>query len=114
MVTRSMSKLAAAAGGLALVALAGAGIASADGLSQQAINTTCNYGQVHAALQAQNPGFANMLDSQPSAQAFLQDFLASPPDARRASAQRAQATHPAQAGAFIPVINNVAATCNNF
>jgi hemophore-related protein len=114
MVTRSMSKLAAAAGGLALVALAGAWIASADGLSDQAINTTCNYGQVHAALQAQNPSFASLLDSHPDAQSFLQDYLASPPSARRAKAQNAQATHPAQAGAFIPVINNVAATCNNF
>ena len=114
MVTRSMSKLAAAAGGLALVALAGAGIASADGLSQQAINTTCNYGQVHAALQAQNPSFASLLDSHPDAQSFLQNFLASPPADRLAQAQRAQASHPAQAGAFIPVINNVAATCNNF
>ncbi len=114
MVTRSMSKLAATAGGLALVALAGAGIASADGLSEQAINTTCNYNQVHQALQAQNAGFANILDSHPDAQNFLQDYLASPPAARRAKAQNAQAAHPAQAGMFIPVINSVAATCNNY
>ena len=114
MVTRSMSKLAAAAGGLALVALAGAGIASADGLSEQAINTTCNYNQVHAALAQQNPTYASLLDSHPEAQSFLQDYLASPPAARRAKAQNAQATHPAQAGAFISVVNNIAATCNNF
>ena len=94
--------------------LVGAGIASADGLSEQAINTTCNYNQVHAALQAQNPSFANILDSHPDAQSFLQDYLASPPAARRSKAQQAQATHPAQAGMFIPVINNVAATCNGF
>jgi hemophore-related protein len=109
-----MSKLAATAGGLALVALAGAGIASADGLSEQAINTTCNYNQVHAALQQQNAGFARILDGNPDAQNFLRTYLASGPDARRAQAQNAEATHPAQAGAFIPVINNIAATCNNF
>ena len=114
MVTRSMSKLAAAAGGLALVALAGAGIASADGLSEQAINTTCNYGQVHAALQAQNAGYANLLDQHPDAQAFLQDYLASGPAARRSKAAQEAAAHPGQAAMFYPVINNVAATCNGF
>jgi hemophore-related protein len=114
MVTRSMSKLAAAAGGLALVALAGAGIASADGLSEQAINTTCNYGQVHAALQAQNAGYANLLDQHRDAQAFLQDYLASPPAARRAKAAQQAAAHPGQAAMFYPVINNIAATCNGF
>jgi hemophore-related protein len=114
MVTRSMSKLAATAGGLALAALASAGIASADGLSQQAINTTCNYDQVHSALRAQNPGFADQLDSFPTAQNFLRTYLASGPDARRAQAQDAQVKHPIQAGTFIPVINQVAATCNNY
>jgi hemophore-related protein len=114
MVTRSMSKLAAAAGGLALVALAGAGIASADGLSEQAINTTCNYNQVHAALMQQNPTYANLLDSHPDAQGFLQDYLASGPDARRVKAQQQAQKHPGQASMFYPVINNVAATCNGF
>ena len=87
MVTRSMSKLAAAAGGLALVALAGAGIASADGLSEQAINTTCNYGQVHAALQAQSRALRAILDSHLRDGKFLQSYLASGPAARRAQAQ---------------------------
>jgi hemophore-related protein len=114
MVTRSMSKLAAAAGGLALVALAGAGIASADGLSEQAINTTCNYNQVHAALQQQNPTYANILDSHPDAQQFLQDYLQSGPAARRVKAQQEAQQHPGQATMFYPVINNVAATCNGF
>jgi hemophore-related protein len=109
-----MGKLAAAAGGLALVALAGAGIASADGLSEQAINTTCNYGQVHAALQAQNASYASILDQHPDAQAFLQDYLASGPDARRVKAQQEAAAHPGQAAMFYPVINRVAATCNGF
>ncbi len=118
MVTRSMSKLAAAAGGLALVALAGAGIASADGLSEQAINTTCNYGQVHAALQAQNQLFASLLDSHPDAQQFLQDYLASGPSARRVKAQNALTSQDPQikshVSAAIPVLNQVAVTCNNF
>ncbi|WIM89066.1 hemophore-related protein [Candidatus Mycobacterium wuenschmannii] len=109
-----MSKLAGVVGGLALSALAGAGIASADGLSEQAINTTCNYGQVHAALQQQNPGYANILDSHPDAIQFLQDYLASDPGTRRVKAQQEAAKHPGQATVFYPVINNVAATCNGF
>lgn len=114
MVTRSMSKLAGVFGGLALSALVGAGIASADGLSEQAINTTCNYNQVHAALAQQNPSYASMLDSHPEAQSFLQDYLASGPDARRVKADQQAARHPGQASLFYPVINNVAATCNGF
>jgi hypothetical protein len=51
MVTRSLGKLAAAAGGLALSVLVGAGIASADDLSPAAINTTCSYPQVVAAAK---------------------------------------------------------------
>jgi len=109
-----MSKLAAAAGGLALSVLVGAGIASADGLSEQAINTTCNYNQVHAALMSQNPTYASILDSHPDAQQFLQDYLQSGPAARRVKAQQEAASHPSQAGMFYPVINNVAATCNGF
>ena len=59
MVTRSLSKLAAAAGGLALSVLAGAGIASADPDLGAAINTTCSYPQVVAALNAQSPAAHN-------------------------------------------------------
>ena len=95
MVTRSMSKLAAAAGGLALSALAGAGIASADGLSEQAINTTCNYDQVSRGAAGAKPRASRTnLDSHPDAQQFLQDYLASGPSARRAKAQNAQAQDP--------------------
>jgi hemophore-related protein len=113
MVTRSMSKLAAAAGGLALVALAGAGIASADVLSEQAIDTTCNYQQVVRALDAQEPGAGAKLNNS-FASGWLQDYLNSPRDQRVAKAQQAQTQYGGLANKYIGKINVVAATCNNF
>jgi hemophore-related protein len=114
MVTRSLSKLAAAAGGLALSVLAGAGIASADDLSPAAINTTCSYPQVVAALNAQSPGAGSKLSSSGMASGFLQRYLASPPPQRIQMAQQAQAQFPGAANEYLPLINQVAVTCNNF
>jgi hypothetical protein len=116
MVTRSMSKLAAAAGGLALVALAGAGIASADGLSQQAIDTTCNKGQVMAALRAISPADATKLGSSGRANFFLDQYLGAPAGSpqRISLANQAQTLDPATAQQYIPLINRVVANCNNY
>jgi hemophore-related protein len=114
MVTRSLSKLAAVAGGLALSVLAGAGIASADDLSPAAINTTCSYPQVVAALNAQSPGAGAKLTSSGIASGFLQRYLASPPPQRIQMAQQAEAQFPQAANEYLPMINQVAVTCNNF
>jgi hemophore-related protein len=113
MVTRSMSKLAAAAGGLALVALAGAGIASADVLSEQAISTTCNYNQVVRALDAQEPGAGAKLNGSP-ASGFLQNYLNSPRDQRIQMAQQAEQQYGPLADKYMGKINAVAATCSNY
>lgn len=114
MVTRSMSKLAAVAAGLALSMLAGAGIAAADVLSPAAINTTCNYNQVMAALNAQSPSAAAQFNSSGKAKFFLNTYLGSPPAQRVALAQQAQAASPDMAQQYLPLINQVALTCNNF
>jgi len=114
MVTRSLGKLAAAAGGLALSVLVGAGIASADDLSPAAINTTCSYPQVVAALNAQSPGAGSKLTSSGLASGFLQRYLASPPPQRIQMAQQAQAQFPGVANQYLPLINQVAVTCNNY
>ena len=74
MVTRSLSKLAAVAGGLALSVLAGAGIASADPDLGAAINTTCSYPQVVAALNAQSPAAAAKFQNSHMAQGWLQQI----------------------------------------
>ena len=114
MVTRSMSKLAAAAGGLALSVFAGAGIASADVVSQQAIDTTCNFDQVVRSLDAQEPGAGTKLNNNPIARGWLVDYLQSPHDARVAKAQQAQTQYANIADKYIPKINAAAATCNNY
>ena len=90
MVTRSLSKLAATAGGLALSVLAGAGIASADPGLGAAINTTCSYPQVVAALNAQSPAAAAKFQNSRMAQGF--------PGAAQ----------------YFPLINQVATSCNNY
>jgi hemophore-related protein len=111
MVTRSWTRLAAGVSGLALSLLAGAGIASADPLDP-AINTTCSYPQVVAALNAQSPAAAAKFNSSPMAQGWLRSFLASPPDQRAQMAQQAQG-YPG-ASQYIGIIGQIATSCNNF
>ena len=53
----SLTKLAVAAGGAVIALTAAGGVASADDWSP-AVNTTCNYGQVMAALNASDPAAA--------------------------------------------------------
>jgi hemophore-related protein len=111
MVTRSWIRLAAGVSGLALSLLAGAGIASADPLDP-AINTTCSYPQVVAALNAQSPAAAAKFNSSPMAQGWLRSFLASPPDQRAQMAQQAEGM-PA-AAQYVGLIGQIATSCNNF
>jgi hemophore-related protein len=113
MVTRSMSKLAAAAGGLAFSLLAGAGIASAAPDLGPAINTTCSYPQIVAALNAQSPAAAAKFNGSPMAQGWLQSFIASPPDVRARKARDAQAMYP-ESAQYIGLINQIATSCNNY
>ena len=89
MVRLSLTKLAAV-GGLAVALTAGAGVASADPMDG-IINTTCNYGQVMAALNATDPGAAAQFNQSPMAQGYLRQFLASPPPRRAQMAQQIQA-----------------------
>jgi hemophore-related protein len=112
MVARSWIRLAAAVGGLALSLVAGAGIASADPDLGPAINTTCSYPQVVAALNAQSPAAAARFNSSPSAQGWLQSFLASPPAQRAQMAQQAEAMP--GAAKYIGLIGQIANTCNNY
>jgi hemophore-related protein len=112
MVKLSLTKLAAAAGGVALALTAGAGIASADPGMDSIINTTCSYGQVMAALNAQSPASAAQLNASPIAQSYLRQFLASPPPQRAAMAAQIQAMP--QAAPYFGVVQSVAGTCNNY
>jgi hemophore-related protein len=108
----SLTRLAVAVGGLALSLTVGAGTASADPDLGPIVNTNCNYAQVMAALNAQDPAAAAQLNSSPMAQSALQQFLASPPSQRMQMAQRMQSSPRAQQ--YFGLVESVAATCNNY
>ncbi|AKN16428.1 hemophore-related protein [Mycobacterium haemophilum] len=108
---RSLAKLAATLGGVALALAAAAGIASADPLDG-VINTSCNYGQVVAALNATDPGAAAQLNASPIAQSYLHQFLAAPPPRRAQMAAQLQVMP--GAGQYLGLVESVAGTCNNY
>ena len=112
MVPLSLPRLAVAVGGLALSLTAGAGIASAGPDLGPAINTTCNYSQLTAALNAQDPAAAANFNASPMAQSILRQFLASPPGQRQQMLQQALAVPGAaqQVGYVLQLAN----TCNNY
>jgi hemophore-related protein len=76
------------------------------------INTTCNYGQVMAALNATDPGSAAQFNQSPMAQGYLRQFLASSPPRRAQMAAQVQAMPQAQQ--FVGLIEQVATVCNNY
>lgn len=108
MMRLSLGKLAAAVGGAAVALSAATGVASADPI----IDTTCNYGQVMAALNATDPATAAQLNQSPVAQNYLRQFLASPPPKRAQMAAQIRAMPQAQQ--FMGTIENVAGVCNNY
>lgn len=112
MIKPRRTRLAFAVGCLALSLTAAAGVASADPDLGPIVNTTCNYAQVMAALNAQDPAAAAQFNSSPVAQSYLHQFLLSPPSRRMAMAQQI-ASAPGAEQQFA-LIQQVAATCNNF
>ena len=108
----SLTRCAVAAGSLALSLSAGVGIASASPDLGPIVNTTCNYGQVMAALNAQDPAAAADFNASPVAQSFLRSFLSSPPDKRQRLAAQVQAMPEAQQ--YIGTITQVAGTCSGY
>jgi hemophore-related protein len=107
-----LTRVAARIGGLALLLAAGAGIASADPDLGPIVNTTCNYGQVMRAMNAQAPQAAADFNASPAAQAWLRSFLAAPPAKRQQMAQQVAGMPALQE--YQGAINQVANTCNNY
>ena len=112
MIKLPLTEMAVAVAGLAISLTAGAGIAAADPDLDPIVNTTCNYSQVMAALNAQNPSAAAQFNASPFAQSALRQFLAAPPSRRMSMAQQAQSSPGAQQ--YFGLVQQVAATCNNF
>lgn len=107
----SLTALSAGVGAVAMSLTVGAGVASADPVDA-VINTTCNYGQVVAALNATDPGAAAQFNASPVAQSYLRNFLAAPPPQRAAMAAQLQAVP--GASQYIGLVESVAGSCNNY
>ncbi|SIE19235.1 low molecular weight T-cell antigen [Mycobacteroides abscessus subsp. abscessus] len=78
----SLTKTIAAVGGITMALSAGAGLASADPVTDEMVNSTCTYEQANAALHAENPMAAEYFDASPPNQQFMREFLSSPKDKR--------------------------------
>jgi hemophore-related protein len=98
--------------GAASSLIVGSGIASAAPDIDAIANSTCTYPQVMAALNAQSPGTAKKISSNPMATAWLQQLVASAPDQRRQMIAQYQNFPEVQQ--YSGVISGVAGTCNNF
>ena len=141
MMTTSLTRLAAA-GGMALALASGTGLANAapaqptqpaqPGQPAQpsqpaqpgqpgqpgqwsqnpAVNTTCSYSQVVAAMNAQSPDTAAQFNATPMAQSFLQNFLASPAPQREQMLEQAQGVP--EAAPFVNMVGPIAKTCDKY
>lgn len=108
-------RTAVAVGGLAVAAtigIAGAGTASAEPNLDSAVNSTCSYPQFVAALNAQDPVAGTVLNSSPSMQSTLQQFIDAPRDLRQRMAKAIVEYPPNQP--YIGLLQSVFDTCNNF
>lgn len=108
----SLTRLAVVISGLTLSLTAGTGVASADPDLGPAVNTTCTYDQLVAALNAQDPALAATFNSDPQMQAGLRVFVASPPSQRRQMAQQIVSNPASQP--YIGTLQQSFATCNNY
>lgn len=110
--TTFLTRLAVIAGGVVLALSAGVGAANADPAQNPAVNTTCNYTQVVAAMNAQSPETAAQFNATPMAQSFLQNFLASPPPQREQMLQQAQGVP--EAAQFVNMVGPITKTCDKY
>lgn len=106
MVRLSLTKLVAGFGGIAFALSAATGVASAD---PDPLYTTCNYGQVMAALNATDPAAAAQFNRSAVVQGALNNFLAAPPGSPERQQILSQLP-PRYSG----VVQRVAAVCNNY
>ena len=107
-----MARLLAAVGTLALSLTPGTGVASADPDLGPVVNTTCNYSQVTAALNAQDPAAAAEFNDSPEAQSWLRSFLASPRGQRQQMLQEVQGMQGTEE--YVGTVVRLANTCNNY
>lgn len=106
------AKLAVGAGAVALSLVTGGGIASADPDVTAIVNTTCTYPQIKAALNEQSPAAAQQVNANPIADAWLQQFVASPRPKRQQMVNEVKGMPTVQEHTVLT--NQVASSCNNY
>lgn len=104
--------LAAVGGGAALALTVGLAAVSADPGTDPAVNTTCSYSQVVAAMNDQSPGVAAQFNATPAAQSWLQNFLAAPPPQRQQMIDEAQGSP--DAAQYVALFGPLASSCSNY
>ena len=108
----SLTRMAVAVGGVALSLTAGAGIAAAEPDLGPIVNTTCSYEQVMSAANAQDPAAASQFSGSPQSQAYLRQFLGSPPDQRQQMATMIMNTPGNQQ--YLGLMQQIFGSCNNY
>ena len=91
---------------------AGGGVAYAEPDITPAVNSTCTYAQVVAALNAQFPDAAWQFNASPESQAWLHDLVDAPRPQRRQMLLE-MANRP-EAAPFHGIVVPLANTCHNY
>lgn len=112
MIKLSLTRLAVAVGGPAMLLVATAGLASAAPDIGPLVNSTCNYDQAMAALHAENPYAASLIDQSPPNQEFLRVFLSSSRD-QRVSLLNQVKNNPGASQA-LPIFTQMMTSCVNY
>lgn len=108
----SMTKLAAAAGGVVLALTAGAGVAAADPDYGPMVDSPCTFEQAMTAVNAENPLAAGYLNQSPPNIQFLQVFLGSPRDERVSLLNQIKNNQGADQA--LPVFQQMLTSCVNY
>ncbi|QCH25669.1 hemophore-related protein [Mycobacteroides salmoniphilum] len=108
----SLTKIAAAVAGTTLALTAGAGLASADPVTDEMVNSTCTYDQANAALHAENPTAAEYFDQSPPNQQFMQEFLSSPKAKRVSMINQVRGNQGIEF--VIPVFQQMVRSCHKY
>lgn len=112
MIKPSLSRVAVAVGASVLLLAAGVGVASAEPNIAPMVNTTCTYDQAMAALHAENPMAAKILDASPPNLQFLRTFMSSSPEQRTSLLNQIK-NNPGAAQA-LPVFTQMMTDCVNY
>lgn len=107
----SLTALSAGVGAVAMSLTVGAGVASADPVDA-VINTTCNYGQVVAALNATDPGGCRTVQRLTGGAVLFAQFPRRTATSARCHGRAIASC--AGAAQYIGLVESVAGSCNNY